>query len=534
MPGGTHAAGSSSSLRGLALVAVVGVMAAAVSAGLWWTRQDEPPAASSSCTDQSLSVAVPAALAEVATTAAAALSDDCRTLTVDTREASEVADAAASGDPLPDLWLTDAPWTLTGLAEQGVQTEVVAAAVASSPVLLVGGPAAASAPTWGDELAAGVVALPDPASDPVGTLALSAPQAEEEQVGRSDDETKQLLVPLAQGYAELRADDVTADTSLDTLTASSTRVVATSEQSYLESRRGNDLLQMVTPGTGAPLLQYSLVTPADADQAVAQAAADLAAWFASGPGDQGLADARLRRGDGSMVVSRGARRVDLLPAPSAEQVLTDLRTWQVLSVPSSVLGVFDVSGSMDELEGAQTRAQLAAGVVSAGLDAFPDSARVGLWAFSIDLGGPGQDWRVMQPVRRLDETVEGVSQRDLLKSSAATLPDITTGGTGLYDTTLAAYRQALKDYDANYANSVILLTDGANDDPGSISLSRLLDRLEELRDPQRPVRIIGLAISEDADFAALRKIARATGGKAYRAADPATIGAVFNEAISSR
>ncbi len=534
MQSGTHAAQSRSSRRGLALVALAGLLAAGVSAVLVWSGDRGDPGDAAACTGQSMTLTVPASLDEVARAAAEELSDDCRTVTVDTAAAAEVAAAAADDGSLPDLWVTDAPWALAGLDEAGVATTVVAPSVASTPVLLVGGPAADAAPTWGDELAAGVVAMPDPAADPVGALALAAPRAEEDKVGRSDEETRQLLVPLAQGYAELRADDVTADTSLDTLTASSTRVVATSEQSYLASRRGNDLIRTVTPDTGAPLLEYSLVTAADADAAVTDAADDLAAWFGSDPGQQGLADAQLRRGDGSMVVSRSGRRVDLLPAPPTEEVLDDLRTWQVLSVPSSVLGVFDVSGSMDFLEGAQTRAQLASGVVSAGLDVFPDSARVGLWAFSVDLGGPGQDWRVMEPTRRLDDVVDGVAQRDLLQARAAELPSITTGGTGLYDTTLAAYEQALRDYDAAYANSIILLTDGANDDPGSISLRRLLDRLEELRDPQRPVRVIGLAISADADFRALRRISRATGGEAFRAEDPAEIQTVFNQAISSR
>ena len=60
---------------------------------------------------------------------------------------------------------------------------------------------------------------------------------------------------------------------------------------------------------------------------------------------------------------------------------------------------------------------------------------------------------------------------------------LTTGGTGLYDTTLAAYRQPLRDYNPDYYNSVILLTDGADDDPGSVSLTELLKELRSLKDP---------------------------------------------------
>src|SRR3546814_13246184 len=64
------------------------------------------------------------------------------------------------------------------------------------------------------------------------------------------------------------------------------------------------------------------------------------------------------------------------------------------------------------------------------------------------------------------------------------------GGTGLYDTTLAAFRSAQKDYDPDYFNAVVLLSDGANDDPGSMRQADLLKALRDEADPERPVRII--------------------------------------------
>jgi len=62
----------------------------------------------------------------------------------------------------------------------------------------------------------------------------------------------------------------------------------------------------------------------------------------------------------------------------------------------------------------------------------------------------------------------------------------------------------------------------------------LLDRLEELRDPDRPVRLVGIAISGDADLAALRQMARVTGGEAYLAAQPQDVLEVFAKAVLSR
>jgi hypothetical protein len=159
---------------------------------------------------------------------------------------------------------------------------------------------------------------------------------------------------------------------------------------------------------------------------------------------------------------------------------------------------------------------------------------VGLWVFSIDKGGPGQDWRELEPIRRLDDLRFGRTQRYALRERAAEMPSLTDGGTGLYDTALAAYRTALKNYRPHYSNSVVLMTDGQNEDPGSISLEQLLQRLEELRDPDKPVRLVGIAISGDADLAALRRMARVTGGEAYLAAEPGDILGVFAQAVLSR
>ena len=90
------------------------------------------------------------------------------------------------------------------------------------------------------------------------------------------------------------------------------------------------------------------------------------------------------------------------------------------------------------------------------------------------------------------------------------------------------------DKPACVAETVVLMTDGENDDPASISLDRLLGRLAELKDPERPVRIVGIAISDSGDLGALERMAEATGGDAYLAAVPEDILEVFAEAVLSR
>ena len=220
--------------------------------------------------------------------------------------------------------------------------------------------------------------------------------------------------------------------------------------------------------------------------------------------------------------------------PQAQQLVEGERLWQVLTVPSSILAVLDASGSMDFETGAGTRMQVAVSAARTALGVFPDRARVGAWLFSIDQGGPGQDYRELEPLRPLGATVGGGTQRQALDAAISRAVDETEGGTGLYDTTLAAYREAVKRFDDGYFNSVVIISDGANDDPGSLKLNGLLEALEKERDPGRPVRIIAIGVSEDADMAALEKIAAATQGAAYAAADPRDILQVMSKALLGR
>jgi hypothetical protein len=189
---------------------------------------------------------------------------------------------------------------------------------------------------------------------------------------------------------------------------------------------------------------------------------------------------------------------------------------------------------MDFETGAGTRMEVAVDAARTALGVFPDQARVGLWLFSIDQGGAGTDYRELEPLRRLDAQVGDASQRQALDSAISGAVDETEGGTGLYDTTLAAYREAVKRFDEGYFNSVVIISDGANDDPGSLELPGLLKALEKERDPGRPVRIIAIGISQDADMASLKKIAAATHGAAYAAEDPRDILTVMSEALLGR
>jgi hypothetical protein len=334
--------------------------------------------------------------------------------------------------------------------------------------------------------------------------------------------------------------------TIDTIPVGSKRLIPVTEQDFLIAQRGNTALTWTTPRTGAAVLNFPLVQPhagaggisvdSGSLDVAGRTGEKIAAWFTSEEGIAAIAAEQLRGPDGApLPEDQGVSATKLLPAAERSQVDSTMKSWGILTVPSSVLAVIDASSSMDTLEGTSTRIGLAVGAAVTALDAFPDHARIGLWVFSINQGGNGQDWREMAALRRLDApTGDGGKQADLLRAQAGVLPGMTGGGTGTYDTLLAAYKTATREYNPAYYNSVVLMTDGANDDSGSISLAELLAELEALHDGARPVRIIPVGISADADMDSLNQIASATGGQAYEARDPQDILKVLASGLLTR
>jgi von Willebrand factor type A domain len=114
---------------------------------------------------------------------------------------------------------------------------------------------------------------------------------------------------------------------------------------------------------------------------------------------------------------------------------------------------------------------------------LPDKSQLGLWAFGSRLDGP-RDYLKVLPIGPLTR-----AHRQALASAVQRLQAEHTG-TGLYDTTLAAYTAARDAYTPGASNQVMVFTDGINDDdPGSISLADLSRELKKAQDPHRPVQL---------------------------------------------
>jgi Mg-chelatase subunit ChlD len=520
---------------GPVLLLVALLLIGLASSWLWWGPSDDAPASRVVCSRyRTVELAVAPAMYDVVSQALEEVAPPCARVEPTLRTGSEVALATSAGQPLPDVWIPDARFWLSPAFVDRAGVRTVSPSLARTPVLLVGGPQARRFASWGEAEVSGLVNVPDPSASTPGALAVVAPQVEARAVGRTPDAARQMVVPFAQQYGERRARGLDADVVPAALERSSPRLVVATEQELVQARGDAPYLRDLTPSVGAPTLDFPLVVRRGTSSGAGVVARRLVRYLAGGTGTALLHEAGLREPDAAADATLGAAVPAYLPPAPPRTVATTVQSWRTLSVPSAILAVVDASGSMDFAATGGTRMELLADAAGIGLSSLPDHARVGLWIFSIDKGGPGQDWRVLEPMRRLDTLASGRTQRYALREWAGRLPALTGGGTGLYDTALAAYKQAQRDYRPGFSNAVVLMTDGENEDPGSIGLDRLVRRLQALRDPQRPVRIVGIAISSDADLGALQQLAAATDGRAYLAAEPTDILGVFAQAVLSR
>ncbi|WP_461002047.1 substrate-binding domain-containing protein [Streptomonospora sediminis] len=225
-----------------------------------------------------------------------------------------------------------------------------------------------------------------------------------------------------------------------------------------------------------------------------------------------------------------------LPTPSTNDVQRLTQAWNRLSLDSRLLTVVDVSGSMlQSVPGTgMNRMQITAAAATQGLDLFPEDAEHGLWRFSVGIND-GLDYEELLPVRELTaEAEDGATQKEAIAAALGSMQPVPDGDTGLYDTYLAAYRQMSRTYKDDRVNSILMLTDGNNDDADSISLDKLIAKLEEESSPVRPIPIFTIAFGPDIDPKPLQRIADTTGGAAYTTEDPTEIGDIFLKAFSHR
>lgn len=527
-----------------ALIAAGAVVLLLLAGGVgWWlTAGDDEECATRPTVDVTVAPELVALTQELLSAPDALDADGCITAEVTAQEPLQTAGALSALDPesLPDVWVPDSSlWALRAgeaeLTEEG--------SLGSSPVVLATSQAVVEAAGWGDappswEEALTTdqdVAVPDLAGSAEGIAALTALRTALGGGEQADNGVVEVVLAAARSGSAEEALEAAGQGAADAA------LVPVSEQTVYAARQDDagSSLVAVYPSEGSPVLDYPVLRVGSSDEQ--QDAVDaVVRVLTSDEARTAAAEAGFRGPDGAAPPAAGEESGIREDAPAeveldAAEVGGLLGRLSTLATPSRILAAFDVSTSMEAPVGGGTRATLARDAARTTLALVPGDYALGLWVFAYQLSGD-QDWAELVPIRKLDTEVDGQTQREILDGQAVTLPDrLTPGGTGLYDTTLAAVRAARANYDPTAVNSVLVVTDGTNeDDANGLSMENLLIQLAAEADPARPIKVIGVALGPDADLSALESIAEATDGEAYSATDPADLQAVLFDALRQR
>ncbi|MGX4652519.1 VWA domain-containing protein [Micromonospora sp. SCSIO 07396] len=514
------------------------------------------------------------------TTDGAAVGGTCIKVNVTASEPVEVAAAVASkhGASLagvgqasgtavtPDVWIPDSSTWLLRLKSGGATAFAPGngASIARSPVVVAMPQPVASTKfgwpekklTWNDmlravrgdkPLRAGIVEPTQDAAGLSGLLSLTA--AASGGGGDAQQATTAALRALATGRSALRQDLLARfpRSNDPTSIASALGAAALSEEdviAYNNTKPPIPLAALYLEPSPMPL-DYPYAVLPGIDQAKASAAKVLFELLTTQSFKNRLAVQSLRAPDGNW--GDGFKAPQGAPSPAGggtavppsggtaagglDPVAIDraVSGWSIATQSGRMLCVIDVSGSMKAAVPSAnnaSREQVTVAAASRGLNLFDDSWSIGLWTFSTELVG-SRDWREIEPISPLS------GNRGKLEQGLAGIRP-SSGDTGLYDTMLAAYKTVQDGWEPGRVNSVVLFTDGKNEDKNGISQTALISRLKQLNDPERPVQVVIIGIGSEVSKTELQSITNVTGGGAFVTEDPSKIGDIFLKAIALR
>lgn len=499
---------------------------------------------------------IAAALNDIATAAPREAEDGtCWLARVSSAEPQQTAAALArpeadDAEAKPDVWVPDSTFWLRQARSGGafdVPEEGVS--IASSPVVLATVEPAARKLGWPQKLDWHTVlsteksktpirtGIADPGHSPVG---LSGLIAIDRATAKTDNPGPNRVAALRQVSKNVSAvaSDLFGKLPVDddpTTLATSMAAFPASEQSLLSYNSRQLIVPLVPvyaeePG---PSLDYPYAVMPETSKQVRDAAEDFLATALSNGFRKPFTSRGFRTPDGDIGPgfpnSQGVeqRRVEPVVLPDAASVEQLLTVWTGVNRSGRILSVIDVSGSMSEpVPGTElTRMEITRLAVMQGIPLFKDTTEFGMWIFSTNLDG-GRDYRELVPIGPL------FANKNKALEAASGFRAVKGGGTGLYDTTLAAYKHATKRWDPARINVVLLLTDGQNEDGDGISRQALLSQLRKLADPRKPVAIINIGIGPEVSRSELKSISDVTGGHTFVTRDPTKIGDVFLAALA--
>ncbi|HEV2783754.1 MAG TPA: substrate-binding and VWA domain-containing protein [Actinophytocola sp.] len=531
-------------------VLLLSVLLVAVLVG-WFTFDllRDQLAATSCDSTTTLNVAAAPEIAPTVTQIARAFAKQaCYAVAVSSRESTAIVEALAvsDGTERPDVWIPESTMWLQRAQDKGAwNTPVSGSSIATSPVVLALTDAAAGQLGWpgtkltwaqviGPDARSFTVGMPDPARDPVGMSLLfglrELIKGTPDPGAASTAAMRRLSPNTESGQSELFARLPGGSSPGEPLAA-----FPTSETALLrQNARQSEQLVAVYAEPAVPALDYPYVVLPESSESKRQAAGAFLDRLLRGDSADQLAAAGFRTPDGKALRDRSrSGRVSAAPMPPAPvpdvaEVEQVLNAWAAVNLSGRLQVLLDVSGSMNEtVPGTgQTRMEITIQAATAGIGLFKPTTRLGLWLFSTRLDGD-RDYKELLGMRTVSEHL-AAGGLDTLRSVRAAA----RGSTALYDAVLAAYQDARQNWEAGRINTVIVLTDGKDDNASDIGLDQLLAELGRLQDGRRPLKIIGIGIGPDVDPAELKTIAEATGGEAFTTPDPTKIPDVFYAALS--
>lgn len=433
---------------------------------------------------------------------------------LDRAPAQVLADMEAGS--APDVWVPDSSVWLARASAAGVGVQD-RGSLGSSPVVVATGAAAAEAlgwtaepPSWSQVLATtrGIAVGPLP-SESAPLLVLGAAM---QDAGVDASGMGQIAAALTLGQSRAGAASAEAGLAGVSGTDALAPLVLLSAVDAARAGAGNDggALVVVEPtGPVSPVLDYPLITVPDtqrSERSVAATAAVVAALTTAAGTEAAVA---------AGLAPPLAPDAAVLRTFTPEQLGGLVAAFEALATPSELLVVVDVSTSMlAPVPGAGSRADVAAAALGNALTALPPQSRVGLWYFANDVDGE-RDYREVLPIERLDAVTSAGTQRDALAAQLTDLPQsLVPGGTSLYQVTLDAVAAAKEQRTDGYDTTVVLITDGQNEDSAGPSLEQVTASLsaEQLTEEDGTLGFLPIAFGTDADLEAVTALASAAQG----------------------
>ncbi|MCC3332502.1 VWA domain-containing protein [Nocardia abscessus] len=208
-----------------------------------------------------------------------------------------------------------------------------------------------------------------------------------------------------------------------------------------------------------------------------------------------------------------------VPSRGALDKVRDTLAHPVLGVRSTVL--VDVSSSMGTAEGATTRLANVLAALNSTMTVMPPEFGLGVWTFGKNLDG-NTPYRVAAATAPLT-----TDQRTKISTALSSVRPDESRSDQAYPSLIAAYKSAVTGYTPGRTNSVLLITDGPDDD-STVTGTQLAADITAAIDRTRPVRVDVIVLG-GSGTQTLQALAQQTGGSYTRLATSDDIG--FGSAV---